>query len=82
MPRVLLFRSELLPLSETFIAGQAAALQRFEPWFAGLKRVPGGLALDEARVIVASMEGEFTAGKDCAADLCPVWICAGVFATC
>jgi glycosyltransferase involved in cell wall biosynthesis len=51
MPRVLLFRSELLPVSETFICGQAAALRRYEPWFAGLKRVPGGLALDEARVI-------------------------------
>ena len=51
MPRVLLFRSELLPLSETFIAGQAAALRRYEPWFAGLKRLPDGLALDEARVI-------------------------------
>jgi glycosyltransferase involved in cell wall biosynthesis len=51
MPRVLLFRSELLPQSETFIAEQAASLQRFEPWFAGLKRVRGGPALDEARVI-------------------------------
>lgn len=54
MPRVLLFRSELLPLSETFIAGQAAALRRYEPWFAGLKRVPCGLALDERRVIRAT----------------------------
>jgi glycosyltransferase involved in cell wall biosynthesis len=54
MPRVLLFRSELLPLSETFVAGQAAALRRYEPWFAGLKRVRGGLALDEARMIVAT----------------------------
>jgi glycosyltransferase involved in cell wall biosynthesis len=54
MPRVLLFRSELLPISETFIAGQARALARYEPWFAGLKRIPGGLALDEARVIAAT----------------------------
>lgn len=54
MPRVLLFRSELLPLSETFIAGQSRALARYEPWFAGLKRVPGGLALDERRVIAAT----------------------------
>lgn len=54
MPRVLLFRNELLPLSETFIAGQAAALRRYEPWFAGLKRVPGGLVLDERRVIAAT----------------------------
>jgi glycosyltransferase involved in cell wall biosynthesis len=54
MPRVLLFRNELLPISETFIAGQARSLARYEPWFAGLKRVPGGLALDEARVIAAT----------------------------
>ncbi|HTV06519.1 MAG TPA: glycosyltransferase [Acidobacteriaceae bacterium] len=54
MRRLLLFRSELLPLSETFIAAQARALRRYEPWFAGLKRVPGGLALDERRVTVAA----------------------------
>lgn len=52
MPRVLFFRSELLPLSETFIAAQARALRGYEPWFAGLKRVVGGIALDEARLIV------------------------------
>jgi len=54
MPRVLVFRSELLPLSETFIAEQAASLERFEPWFAGLKRVHGGLKLDDAKVIAAT----------------------------
>lgn len=54
MKRVLLFRSELLPVSETFIAAQAAALRRHEPWFAGLNRVPGGLPLDESRVITAT----------------------------
>lgn len=53
MPRVLFFRSELLPLSETFIAAQAAALRRYEPWFAGFRRVPGGLAFDSVRVIAA-----------------------------
>jgi glycosyltransferase involved in cell wall biosynthesis len=51
MRRVLLFRSELLPFSETFIAAQAAALTRFDPCFAGLKRIPGGIALDEAKAI-------------------------------
>lgn len=51
MKRVLFFRTELLPPSETFIAAQAAALQNYEPWFAGLKRIPRGLALDEGRVI-------------------------------
>ena len=51
MKRVLFFRTELLPPSETFIAAQAAALRRHEPWFAGLKRIPSGLTLDESRVI-------------------------------
>jgi glycosyltransferase involved in cell wall biosynthesis len=54
MPRVLLFRSELLPLSETFIAAQAAALTRYQPWFAGLRHVPGGIALNQQRIIVAT----------------------------
>ncbi|HUY82830.1 MAG TPA: glycosyltransferase [Acidobacteriaceae bacterium] len=54
MPRVLLFRSELLPLSETFIAAQAAALTRYQPWFAGLRRIPGGIALNEQQVIAAT----------------------------
>lgn len=54
MPRALFFRSELLPLSETFIVGQATALYRYDPWFAGLKCVPGGLPLDKARVIAAT----------------------------
>lgn len=62
MRRVLLFRSELLPVSETFIAVQAGALRRYEPWFAGLKRVAGGLALDEARVVAAA-ETDWLRGK-------------------
>ncbi len=37
-PRVLIFRADLLPLSETFIAGQARALCRYEPRFLGLRR--------------------------------------------
>jgi glycosyltransferase involved in cell wall biosynthesis len=52
--RVLIFRGELLPLSETFIAGQAAALRRYEPWFAGLKRVSGGIALEPSRIALLS----------------------------
>lgn len=59
MPRVLLFRTELLPLSETFIAAQAAAMQRYEPWFAGLKRIPKGLAMNSAQVITHSDADSF-----------------------
>ncbi|MET0658483.1 MAG: glycosyltransferase [Steroidobacteraceae bacterium] len=39
--RVLIFRSRLLPASETFIQAQAAALTRYEPYFLGRKRVRG-----------------------------------------
>ncbi len=42
-PRVVIFRSALLPISETFIREQAEALQRFEPVYAGLEEAPGGL---------------------------------------
>jgi glycosyltransferase involved in cell wall biosynthesis len=54
MPRVLLFRNELLPVSETFVAGQAAALKQYDPWFVGLKRVARGLTLDDAKVITVT----------------------------
>lgn len=57
MRRVLWFRSELLPGSETFVAAQAGALTRYEPWFAGLTRVSGGLELDDQCVIVLDGNG-------------------------
>jgi hypothetical protein len=41
---IVVFRIELLPRSETFIATQAAALRRYEPYFVGWRRV-GGLEL-------------------------------------
>ena len=62
MPRVLFFRSELLPLSETFIAAQAAALTRYQPWFAGLKRIRGGISLNWQQVI-ALTNGDAPWGK-------------------
>lgn len=61
MPKVLLLRAELLPASETFIVGQAAALGRYEAGFAGLKRVPGGL--DVAGVVAILDESGGWAGK-------------------
>ena len=45
-PTVLIYRSELLPPSETFVAAQAHALRRYSPRFAGLRRVPAGLPVD------------------------------------
>jgi len=55
--RVLIYRSELLPISETFIAAQAAALRTFSPVLAGLRRVTPSLALPEACFAVAEGDG-------------------------
>jgi glycosyltransferase involved in cell wall biosynthesis len=50
-PTVLIYRSELLPASETFIAAQAHALRRFAPCFAGLQRIRTGLKLDAEETV-------------------------------
>lgn len=52
-PTALIFRSDLLPPSETFITSQAHALRRYQPCFAGLRRVPG-ILLDSCETVVLS----------------------------
>ncbi len=56
-PRVVIFRSALLPASETFIREQAEALRRFEPVYAGLEPVQSGVPCS-ARSIVLGSPGE------------------------
>ena len=51
---VLIFRSELLPPSETFIVEQARAMRTFRPVFAGLKRLQPSLPLPAASTIAMS----------------------------
>lgn len=52
-PGVLIFRKRLLPYSETFIANQGHALQRFRPLFVGLERHEQGVHyLDESSICV------------------------------
>lgn len=51
-PTVLIYRSELLPGSETFVAAQAHALRRFAPCFAGLHRIPTGIPLDAEETVL------------------------------
>lgn len=41
MKKVFIWRNEVLPISETFIRSQAAALRNFEATFVGLKKVAG-----------------------------------------
>ena len=50
-PRALIYRSDLLPPSETFIAAQAAALRRYQPVFVGLRRSRPSLPLPSAPVL-------------------------------
>jgi colanic acid/amylovoran biosynthesis glycosyltransferase len=50
--RVLIFRNELLPTSETFIQAQVGALIKFEPIFAGVHAAQKSLALPTAPVLI------------------------------
>lgn len=54
-PAVLIFRKELLPWSETFIAAQGGALQRYRPVFAGYRLAQAGTAYlaGHERVVLA-----------------------------
>ncbi len=45
-PTVLIYKSELLHPSETFVAAQAHALRRFTPCFTGLRQIPTSLLID------------------------------------
>jgi glycosyltransferase involved in cell wall biosynthesis len=60
--KALIYRNELLPLSETFVLSQASALRRFEPLFAGLRRVRDGLDLARHSVLTLG-ESESWRGK-------------------
>jgi colanic acid/amylovoran biosynthesis glycosyltransferase len=50
-PKVLVFRNELLPTSETFILAQATALRTFQPVFAAVHPAPQSLALDAPPIL-------------------------------
>lgn len=54
MRRVIIYRNELLPASETFVPAQANALQRYAPVFAGIRRVKSGLSITACPVITVS----------------------------
>jgi glycosyltransferase involved in cell wall biosynthesis len=55
MKKVLVYKSELLPYSETFIKEQTLSLKRWKPVLVGLRRV-AGLDLDELDVRVLNGE--------------------------
>ena len=60
-PTVLIYRSELLGFSETFIKAQASKLRSFHPVLAGLKRVTSGLPLELDHTVLA--EGRSTRAR-------------------
>jgi colanic acid/amylovoran biosynthesis glycosyltransferase len=43
LPTALIYRFKLLPFSETFIQNQAESLQQFQPYYLGLRSLPGVL---------------------------------------
>lgn len=56
--RVLIFRSALLPISETFIREQAEALETYEPIYTGLTRVSSGLPAEARTVLLTRASGK------------------------
>jgi colanic acid/amylovoran biosynthesis glycosyltransferase len=54
MRQVAIFRSDLLPVSETFVLAQANSLQQYTPHFVGLRRVGRSLPLPDGAVILGS----------------------------
>lgn len=61
-PTVIIFRSQLLPHSETFVRGQAEALRGFRPVYLGLERVNGlDLPMDRTMVMSQGLFGRWQA---------------------
>ncbi len=54
MKTVLIYKTELLPMSETFIQAQAGALRKYRPRFAGLQRAPRSLPLPDDTILAVN----------------------------
>jgi colanic acid/amylovoran biosynthesis glycosyltransferase len=59
LPRVVIFRSVLLPMSETFVREQAGALKRFEPVYAGLRWVSSGVPRSARNILLITPDTRF-----------------------
>jgi colanic acid/amylovoran biosynthesis glycosyltransferase len=57
MRTVVIFREQLLPVSETFIAAQAAALKDYTPVFVGLVAAARSLPLDGQKALLKNSPG-------------------------
>ncbi|MBU1193833.1 MAG: glycosyltransferase [Proteobacteria bacterium] len=58
-PKVLIFKSNLLPISETFIREQAIHLKNWKPILVGYNRVVNGLDLDGLDIILLKSANSF-----------------------
>jgi glycosyltransferase involved in cell wall biosynthesis len=61
MKTVAIFRADLLPISETFLQSQAAALEEFSPIFVGLRQIERSLPLSDSAIVVADQGMRATA---------------------
>jgi colanic acid/amylovoran biosynthesis glycosyltransferase len=52
MEKIFIYRSELLPLSETFILAQSGAVKAFDVKLVGLKRVAKGLPIRDGSILL------------------------------
>jgi colanic acid/amylovoran biosynthesis glycosyltransferase len=68
-PAVLIYRTNLLPASETFVLSQAGALTQFSAYFVGGSRVDG-LTLPEGKVHCIDSPGPFRSGRRALYKLC------------
>jgi len=59
-PTVLIYKSDLLRPSDTFVASQAHALRRYSPCFVGIRHVPAGLALDPCETVLLTRYEHFS----------------------
>ena len=57
MRSVVIFREQLLPISETFIAAQAAALKDYTPVFVGLVAAARSLSIDGQKALLKNSSG-------------------------
>lgn len=53
MKTALIYRNEILPISETFIKAQVGALKRFRPLFVGAQEIASSLSLPQEAIIAA-----------------------------
>lgn len=62
LPAILIYRSDLLSLSETFVLTQSEAMKQFIPYFVGRSRVDG-LKLPEDKCHIIDEDGAFGSAK-------------------